>query len=416
MKYISLAVIIIITYFLSSVNIKLHTQNYTRTEQKEDVILQLNFLESELKNNNLGDRMQKIYPEGYVFINALYGLAWCELSLADSKDTALKSRALNEALYAYNNLSSEKAKKHFPKNVIPEYGIFYNGWKNYLLSRILTVDTAFEKSEIYITAYKNQSASISDALKSLDSPYLESYKEHCWPADMCVAVASLSNFDKIFGQKYNSQITAWLNDIKERVDPSTNMLPHKVDYESGKALQRTRGSSSGLSLRMLAEIDTDFARNQYHLFDSLFIEKTLGLPYIREYPKGVDGSGDIDSGPVIFGVGFSATIVMIGTYAMYENHELAQQQYKGIHALGFSSENESQKQYVFGQFPMADAFIAWGRATDLNYSSDFDNSKNQFWTIQFHIISLLVIILLWSLHFRKSILKRIKTTTYKLQK
>jgi hypothetical protein len=230
---------------------------------------------------------------------------------------------------------------------------------------------------------------------------------------MCVAVASLSNFDKIFEQKYKSQITAWLHDIKERVDPTTNMLPHKVYYESGKALQRTRGSSSGLSLRMLAEIDSDFARNQYHLFDSIFVEKTLGLPYIREYPKGTQGSGDIDSGPVIFGVGFSATIVMIGTYAMFENHELAQQQYMGIHALGFSSENESQKKYVFGQFPMADAFIAWGRATDLNYSPDFDNGKNQFWAIQFHLISFFIIIILWILYFRKGITKRFKTTTNK---
>jgi hypothetical protein len=119
MKYIFLVIIIVLSYLLLSVNIKLHTQNYTRTEQKEDIILQLNFLESELKNNDLGDRMQKIYPEGYVFVNALYGLAWCELSLADPKDSALQSRALNEALYAYNNLNSEKAKKHFPKNVIP---------------------------------------------------------------------------------------------------------------------------------------------------------------------------------------------------------------------------------------------------------------------------------------------------------
>ncbi len=115
MKYIFLVLFILITYFLSSVNIKLHTQNYTRTEQKEDIILQLNFLESELKNNNLGDRMQKIYPEGYVFINALYGLAWCELSLADLKDSILKRRALNEALFAYNNLNSEQAKKIFLK-------------------------------------------------------------------------------------------------------------------------------------------------------------------------------------------------------------------------------------------------------------------------------------------------------------
>ncbi len=298
----------------------------------------------------------------------------------------------------------------------PENGIFYIGWKNYLLSRILSVDTVFEKSNQYLRAYRNQSEIISEALRSSDCPYLESYNKQCWPADMCLAVASLSNFDKIFGQKYKSLITAWLHDIKERVDSHTNMLPHKVDSKSGKAVQGTRGSSSGLSLRMLTEIDPDFAKKQYILFDSLFVDKTLGLPYIREYPKGIDGSGDIDSGPVIFGVGFSATIVMIGTYAMYENHELAEQQYKAIHALGFSTETKKQKKYLFGKFPMADAFIAWGRATDLNYVSNIEDRINHFWAFQFHIISLFVIILFWSLYFWKSILKRIKTTTNKLKK
>ncbi len=413
MKYIFLVIIIVISYFIISINIKLHTENFTRAEQKEDIILQLNFLESELKYNDLGSRMQKIYPEGYVFVNALYGLAWCELSQADSEDSTLKIRALNEALYAFNNLESDKAKRKFHIDLNPEYGIFYNGWKNYLLSRILRVDTVFENSEHYIKAYKSQCEIISEALRISESPYLESYNQLCWPADMCVAMASLSNFDKIFGQKYKSQIIVWLHDINERLDPGIKMIPHQVNYESGKAVQKVRGSSSVLSLRMLAEINPEYARNIYNKFDSLFVDNILGLPVVLEYPKGSDGSGDIDSGPVVFGVGFSATIAMIGTYAIFENHELADQQYKSIHALGFSTESNIQKEYLFGTFPMADAFIAWGRATDLNYSRDPFNYNNPFRAIQFHLISLFIIIILWLLYFRKAILRRIKNAKNK---
>ena len=32
-----------------------------------------------LKNQNFGEKSQKVFPEGYVFINALYGLSWCEV-------------------------------------------------------------------------------------------------------------------------------------------------------------------------------------------------------------------------------------------------------------------------------------------------------------------------------------------------
>lgn len=416
MKKIYLITIVILSLVILRINIRLYSENYTRKEQKKDVILQLNFLESELKNNNLGARMQRIFPEGYVFVNALYGLAWCELYLSDVEDSVLKSKALNEALYAYNNLDSEQAKWSFQTNLNPENGIFYDGWKNYLLSRILTIDTTFKGSEQYTNKFQNKSNIISEALQNADCPYLESYTKQSWPADMFVAMASLSNHDKIFEKKYQSQINDWLHKIKERLDEKTNMIPHKVDSENGKAVEGARGCSIGLCLRMLAEINPDFAYQQYHLFDSLFVDKTFGLPSIREYPKGTHGLGDIDSGPVIFGVGFSATIVMIGTFATYKNHELAEQQYKTINAFGFSKKTKNQKKYLFGKLPMADAFIAWGRATDLNYSKDVEQDSNNFWRIQFHIISLLVLLILWMFYFRKRIIRRFTIATNKVKK
>ena len=64
--------------------------------------------------------MQQIFPEGYVFVNVLYGLAWCELALSDPTDINLKERSLEEALYAYNCLDSESAKRHFRKKLNPE--------------------------------------------------------------------------------------------------------------------------------------------------------------------------------------------------------------------------------------------------------------------------------------------------------
>lgn len=95
MKYIYIIIILIITIPIGRINFKLHSEKLTHSEKKKDIILQLNFIESELKENNLGSRMQSIFPEGYIFINVLYGLSWCELALADSaKDTELQQRAI----------------------------------------------------------------------------------------------------------------------------------------------------------------------------------------------------------------------------------------------------------------------------------------------------------------------------------
>ena len=68
------------------INIQLHTDNFNKEERKADIILQLNFLKQEIKQNHLGERMQAIFPEGFVFTNALYGLSWCEVGLNDTSE------------------------------------------------------------------------------------------------------------------------------------------------------------------------------------------------------------------------------------------------------------------------------------------------------------------------------------------
>jgi len=410
MRYFFLIIILLITAFITWININLYSENYSPSEKKADIILQLNFLESRLKNDNLGLQMQEMFPEGYVFINALYGLAWCELGLSDfQKDPALKEKVVHEALYAYNEINSEKANWTFDQNLIPRYGIFYCGWKNYLLSKLLSVDTAFQGHELYMYEFKSQCDSIVHALTNAKSPYLQSYNAQSWPADMFVAIASLSNHDKIFKSKYKEEIDTWIQNVMNKLDPVTHLIPHQVDSETGETVQGARGCSLSLILRMLGEIKPKLANEQFKLFETNFVSTTFGLPSIREYPKGQHGHGDIDSGPVIFGVGFSGTIVMIGTYYMLNSGYLAEKQYKTINAFGFGKRTGNQKKYLFGKLPMADAFIAWGRATGLNYQNPSKSTDN--WRIKFHVISLLVILLFWIIYFRKIIISIIKTAT-----
>lgn len=396
MRYILLFILSILTGAILWINIGLHKKDDNRADQKEDIQLQLNFLEAELKQNNLGVRMQQLFPEGYVFIHALYGLSWCELALADSShNKMLKNKAIKEALYAFDQINSEKGSSNFQIELIPEYGIFYCGWKNYLLSKILQVDRTFKGHELYEDLFRRQSKEIQEALKLNKIPYIESYNGHVWPADMFVAMASLSNYDKIFKPVFQSDIQSWLVEVKKKMDPATHLIPHKVNYETAATIEGARGCSIGLSLRLLGEIDPVFGKEQFNLARHNFITTQFGLPAVREYPQGVYGLGDVDSGPVILGVGFSATIVMIGTMSMYDHATLANQQYKTIHAFGFETKNDQSKKYLFGALPMADAFIVWGRATDLHYSSSQPHSSSKKWRETFHLISFAVVLIIW---------------------
>ncbi len=403
MKKLILSLIIIFTLLLLWVNLKLYSENFTRKEKHTDILQQLIFLEKELKTNNLGQRMQDVFPEGFVFTNVLYGLSWCEIATSDlTNNKELKERALSEALFAYNEISSDKARSTFDNQLTPEDGIFYVGWRNYLLSKIIKSDTTFHNFQRYKRIYSEQCEIIIDALEQSNSPYLQSYYNQAWPADMFVAMTSVSNHDKIFKSKYESEIKNWLTDVKEKLDPKTKMIPHKVLTNTAKTVEGARGSSISLIIRLLSEIQPDFAKEQYSLYKKNFVTTTFGLPSISEYPKGESGDGDIDSGPVIFGVGFSGTIVSIGTFSMLGDFELAEKQYKTINAFGFGNKTENEKSYAFGLLPIADAFILWGRVAELNHNNSM-KPISCGWRIKFHAISTIILSVLWLLVFYKKL-------------
>jgi hypothetical protein len=140
------------------------------------------------------------------------------------------------------------------------------------------------------------------------------------------------------------------------------MIPHSVHSSDGSVNENARGSSMALMLIFLQDIDFHFAQEQFQLFKENFVDTKFGLTGIREYPKGESGTGDIDSGPVIFGFGGAATIVGMQTLSRYGEHEESLKIRNAIEALSFSQQNEQKKTYFFGALPIADGFIAWSHA------------------------------------------------------
>jgi hypothetical protein len=126
------------------------------------------------------------------------------------------------------------------------------------------------------------------------------------------------------------------------------------------------------------------------------------LVAIREYPKGQSGNGDIDSGPVIWGVGGVASIVGIKAMAIHKDFAIAKSLRNNIEGLGFPVSINYQKKYFFGTFSMADAFIAWANVTQINEQQirSETNNKSTFLLIAF-ITSAIIILILYLFWIRK---------------
>jgi hypothetical protein len=352
------------------------------------VLYQLNHLEKSIKNEGVDIQMQAYFPEGYFFTNVLYGLAWADLIKTVDKQDTLFKRGVAEIKWSISKLDSDEGRSIFNAQSPLPYGAFYNGWLTYLVGNYIETVGVKDADPQLLAFFKNHCTAIATEISKTDLPYLESYKGQAWPADNILCLASLSLHDRLLPPQYKSTISTWLVRIKGKLDAKTGMIPHCFSLYDTFGVQGVRGSSQSLIHCFLPAIDSAFAREQFASYKNSFIQYKLGLPAIREYPLDTEGGGDVDSGPIIWDVGASASIVAIK--AMAENHDfpLYTSIRNTIEGLGVPIEIVDSKFYLGNQLPVADAFIAWSNAKNCTYHAV--QKRSFHW--QFHLISLLILI------------------------
>ncbi|MCB2378079.1 hypothetical protein LGH70_10830 [Hymenobacter sp. BT635] len=327
----------------------------------EEVVQQLRFLRTELHERNAGERMQQLYPEGLVYLNSLYALTWTELLPHVPANSRLGREARTEAHWALQQLQSPVALSVFNPDLPLPYGAFYQGWSGYVRARYLAALPPAERDAADQHRFQEQCALIAAALETSASPYLESYAGAAWPADGVVAIAALAWHDRIYTPRYQALIQRWLAAVDTRLD-AHGLIPHEVKPGSGAVLKPARGSSQSQLLNFLFEIDSTYARTHFQRYRALFLTSRLGLPGLTEAAAGAPATEDIDSGPVIWGVGGAASLVGRRTMQRFGDTTTAQGLRNSIEAFGLPWHDSGGKYYLLGQLPIADAFIAWSNS------------------------------------------------------
>jgi hypothetical protein len=357
-----------------------------KSHQEASLNAQLGYLQP-LMHAGLGARMQAWFPEGNAFSHALYGLSQCACSLR-SIDAQAKKDALDEAMWSYRALDSDEVRGPFPKVMEPHCGVFYAGWRNYLLARII------EASGVGVDAslraeFDSLSAELALAYAGSSSPFLASYDGLAWPADNVVAMASLSLHDRLNGGRERVLIEQWLGQVRHRMDTS-GLVPHAWDPLNDAVLEGPRGSSQSLMNCFWPVIDSAMAADQVERYRRRFFGSRLGVPMVREYPKGSSGVGDVDSGPVILGIGSSAMIVAPGAFRMNDDPSRAYALDRSIEGWGVAF-GADRKRFAFGLMPIADLFILWTRS--MPSDPMIHVAAGSFMAM--HLWSVLVLFILW---------------------
>ncbi len=333
--------------------------------------------------------MQKLFPEGFMFMNALYGISCAEL--ATNTKGAIAEDAYEESYRCFVKMNTAEARSIFDEYLLLPYGAYYQGWSTYQLGCLIEAgqnkpaDTALEN------LFKFRCDRIAKAVEYGQIPYLESYIGYTWPADMVVCIAALSLHDRLFVPQYKAIIKRWISAVHTHLD-NKGMMPHSVDAFDNYPTQAAQGNSLGLMLCFLKQIDTELYAQQYNLYKKFFIESRFGLPGIREYPVGIQGEGDIDSGPVILGIGGAASIVGLRVLATEKDPQHAVALRNSIEAFGMPTQGNKTKKYLFGVLPMADVFIFWANSTEQTQDAELTTAFK--WRATFQIYSGIALLLM----------------------
>lgn len=355
-------------------------------------------LQHALHKESAAESMQQIFPEGFVFTNALYGLTWCDYARTCPQGTELNA-ALAEIDFSIRQLESEEAQSIFsPETTLP-YGAFYQGWLNYVRGKRLEVQRS-QADSATIQHFQQGCEEIARAWPLYGKTYLESYHDQSWPADNILCLATLALHDRLFAPRYQPLIGDWLAKIKTHTDPATGLIPHSYQALEDQPGEGARGSSQSLMLCFLPEIDSVFAVQQFQLYQEQFLAYRFGMPGIREYPKGNNHGGDIDSGPLVIGIGGAASIVGIRAFSLQENaasRAKVAPLLAGLEALLFPGWNGAERTLFWGKLPLMEAFMAWSQGP-----AAIRCETPQFWALKFQLISLLLLLpLVWWLWARR---------------
>ncbi len=187
----------------------------------------------------------------------------------------------------------------------------------------------------------------------------ETYPGERYPVDVSAAVASVGLWARATGQPEPAILATWRAALADRwmLD---GLLIQSADTD-GVPRDLPRGSGTFLASWFLSFWDAELGASLYTTGrDHLFTE--MGpLSAMREYPRGLSGNGDIDSGPIVAGMGVSATGFAIGAARAAGDVATAEKLEATARLIGRPFDENGQRHWqtgaALGSAPLSDAIL-----------------------------------------------------------
>ena len=301
-----------------------------------------------------------IFPEGVLFSHSFYGFALINVAVQRPDDAAFRTHVLSELerLIPIAERLADDPPFHVCRGLVPKGGVIAAGHANLLRAGYALLGG---QREDILQAYHAQSRVLSEAFRKSTVGSIETFPGMIWPVDNCCALESLRLHDGRYRTDYSAACRAWEVWMGDHLDTVTGMMVAQIDRD-GRVLDRPRGCALSWSLAFMPGFAPDLARQQYGRYRDQWFIHTAGTTGIREWPPGQGARPDIDSGPVVGGIGAAASGLGIAAAKANGDTRDLTGLLRGMEFLGAPKRTfRGEKEYFLGAVLLTDVLAVWGR-------------------------------------------------------
>lgn len=227
------------------------------------------------------------------------------------------------------------------------------GYTNLVLSlhRELYPDSKYGALNDRITA------ALVQRLEHSTTYMVETYPGEVFPVDNAAGIGSLAVHARATRRDVPSIVARWSAAVRARYIHRPSGLLVQIVRPDGAPVDAPRGSGSALAAYFLSFADPELSRELHEAVERELAHDVLGFRFVSEYPRGVrQGRGDIDSGPLVFGLGVSATGFSLGGCRIHGDRECYARTLASADLFGAPVERSVGHTYVSGG-PLGDAIL-----------------------------------------------------------
>jgi hypothetical protein len=197
------------------------------------------------------------------------------------------------------------------------WGESYLEKENLFYRMLLTMGLATYERITGNTQYRDtvnqQRRGLAEELMAAPFHLLDDYPGQCYPCDVLWAVAAIQRAALLDSSPSGPLVANVLSVLDGPVLAPEGLPAFEVDSRSGRIVQNARGCGNSGILIFAAELDPTTATRWYHSYEDLFWVRNRWIAGFRELPRGDNRHlKDVDSGPVLFGIGSVASAFGIG--------------------------------------------------------------------------------------------------------